>query len=826
MRILRKVLKGLGIVALVLAVGVLAWAAWLVRRAWPQTAGEAVAAGLAAPVSVVRDTWGVPQIYAANEHDLFFAQGYVHAQDRLWQMEFDRRVSSGRLAELLGPGLVPTDRYVRTIGIRRAAERDWRRLDSATRALLAAYAEGVNAFVASHRGRLPVEFSLFGIEPDAWTPVDSLAWGTMTAYSLSQNAVMELMRMRLAARLGDAAAARLMPPYEGPVILPPAAGAAMGAMGAMGAVAPRAAAAAPALPFGFLGLGAGRPRRGQAEAVLAGLFGPPSSALGSNAWVVHGSRTASGRPLLANDTHLGLGMPSVWYENGLHGGRFDVAGFSFPGVPLVLIGHNQSNAWGISNMCGDVEDLYVERRDAQGRLQGPGGWYAPEVAVESIPVRGGKPVELRVVISRHGPVINEVEDLPPGAPPLALRWAALDGNRLLDALTALNLAAGWDGFRRALALWDSPALNFVYADIEGHIGYQAAGRIPLRAPGHSGLAPVPGESDRFDWRGAIPWEAMPHVLDPPAGFVVTANNKVVGEDYPYHIAYDYADPYRPARIAAALAAAPRLTLAEARGIQTDTTAPEAAELLPLLLAVHAANERERQALAAVRSWNRRFDPESAGATIYYAWFRQLLRDSVSGSAGDDFMAAYPAFPINQTPMLVRVLQSGRRPWFDDRRPAPQESRDQMVGRSFTTAVGALAARLGGAPEEWRWGKVHVAFLAHQPFGNSGIGPLMWLFDGKPVPLGGEAFSVEANTPSPNPQHPYRVGFGVSQRLLVDFSDLGSVLAINSTGQSGDLLDPLSQDQIPLWGRGEYRTEPFSRQAVEAAARDRLTLKPR
>jgi penicillin amidase len=818
MRFLRRTLGVLGLLVLLVILAALTWAGWRVRRAWPRTAGEEAVPGLAAPVTVLRDAWGVPQIYAASEHDLFFAQGWVHAQERLWQMEFDRRVSSGRLAELLGPGLVETDRAVRTLGIRRAAERDWRLLDAGSRAILAAYAEGVNAFVAAHRDHLPVEFSIFGVEPAPWTPVDSLAWATMSSYSLSQNASVELMRLRLAARLGEAATARLLPPYEGPLILPDGAPAA--------AAAPRATTASE-LHWPPADLAAGRSPAGAAgEAMLAGLLGARSEVPGSNAWVVHGSRTASGRPLLANDTHLGLGMPSPWFENGLHGGRFEAAGFSFPGVPLVVIGHNARIAWGISNMCGDVEDLYVERRDAGGRLLGPAGWYAPEATPESIAVRGGRAVSIQVLASRHCPLVEEIEGLPPGSPPLALRWAGLDGNRLLDALAALDQAGGWEDFRRALASWDSPALNFVYADRDGHIGYQAAGRLPLRAPGHTGLEPVPGDTERYDWRGFIPWEAMPHVLDPAAGYVVTANNKVVGENYPYHIAYDYADPYRPARLAADLAAAPRLTLAQARRIQTDTTAPEAADLLPLLAAVRPASERERRALAVTRAWDRRFDPESAGATIYYAWFRELLRASVRDSVGQEFMDDYPAFPLNQTPMLVRLLAAGRRPWFDDRRPAPAESRDQLLGRSFTAAVDALAARLGDAPEEWRWRLVHVAFLAHQPLGQSGVGPLMWLFNGRPLPLGGEAFSVEANTPSPLPQHPYRVGFGVSQRLLIDLADLDGVLAVNSTGQSGALLAPHAQDQIALWAHGDYRTEPFSRPAVEAAARQRLILRPR
>jgi penicillin amidase len=807
----RRVWKAIGLALLTLSVAATALAAWWVRRSWPQTRGAITVPGLRAPVQVLRDRWGVPQIYATNEHDLLFAQGFVHAQDRLWQMDWDRRLSSGRLAALLGPALLPADRLVRTIGIRRAAERDWALLSPETRGWLAAYAEGVNAFLTARRGRLPLEFTLLGARPEPWTPLDTLAWGKMMAFSLGQNHGMEMMRSRLASRLGWVAASRLLPPYEGQLILPP------------GAVAPpqrqpllEATAAAGADGSASLS-GAG------SLGELARLLSPPAAALGSNAWVVHGSRTASGRPLLANDTHLELDMPSVWYENGLHAGRFDVAGFSFPGVPLVLIGHNRHIAWGISNMCGDVQDLYLERRDARGRLEAGDGWYEPQVVEERISVRGRRPELLRVVIGRHGPLVNAVEELP-AMPPTALRWTALDGTRLLDALAGVDLAADWPAFRRALALWGAPALNFVYADDAGHIGYQAAARIPVRGAGHLGLAPVPGWDERYAWRGDVPWEAMPHVLDPASGFIVTANNKVVAEDYPYHIGFDYADPYRAQRLTQLLAGAQWLSVADARRIQAETYSLPAAALRPYLLALRPGGERERRALAQVRAWDLRFEPESAGATIYYVWYRQLLRNMVGDVVGPEFLARYPGFPVFQTPLYVRFLAASRRPWLGGSRPAPRESRDELVQRSFQQAVAALAARLGAEPSGWRWGRVHTALLVHQPLGASGIALLERLFNGRPVPLAGEALTVEANSPSP--VRPYRVGLGVSQRLIVDLADLGSALAVNSTGQSGELFHPHREDQVELWGRNQYRLQPFSRQAVAAATRERLTLAPR
>lgn len=811
----RRLWKAAGITLVVLIAAAAVLAVWFVRRSWPETSGTLALAGLVAPVQVLRDGWGVPQIYAANEHDLLYAQGYVHAQDRLWQMEFDRRVSDGRLAELLGPAVLDADRLVRTLGVRRAAQHDWQLLDPGTRDLLTAYVQGINAFIAGHRDRLPLEFTLLGDAPGPWTPIDVLAWSKMMAFSLGQNHVQEVMRYRLAARLGEAAALRLMPPSEGPLILDAR------TAGQPAAAAPVAAATAVAGGAAALQAAAAETPRPSATRFL----GWPGFRPGSNAWVVHGSRTASGRPLLVNDTHLGLSMPSPWYENGLHGGRFDIAGLSFPGVPLVLIGHNARIGWGISNMCGDVQDVYVETRNGRGQMLGPGGWYDPQVIVERIPVKGAAAEELRVVVSRHGPILNDAEGIH-GAPPLALRWTALDGTRLLDAVVALDTARDWPSFRAALSLWGAPALNFVYADVAGNIGYQAAGRIPLRAPGHPGMAPVPGDTARYDWRGDIPWEGMPKILNPEAGYIVTANNKVVGEDYPYHIAFDYADPYRAQRLGDLLAARPRLTVAEAQRLQTETYSLPAATLLPHLLAVQPASARERRALAQVRAWDLRFTTGSAGATIYHAWYVRVLRGMIDGIVDPAFLKDYPGVAVDQTPLYVRLFAEGRVSALDDRRAPGAGARDALAARAFRDAVTDLAARLGRDPEDWRWGRVHTAFLAQEPLGESGIAVLERLFNGKAVPLAGDAFSPDANTPSLDPDHPYRSAFGVTQRQILDFGDLGRSLAINSTGQSGELFHPHREDQIEAWGRGAYRTLPFSRAAVETATRERLQLVPR
>ncbi len=673
MKRLRKILKVLGLLVLALLVVLAIAAFWFVRRGWSQTEGEITVAGLTAPVEVVRDAWGVPHIYAANEADLFFAQGYVHAQDRLWQMELNRHLSGGRMAELFGRPALETDRYLRTLGMRRNAERSWQLLEPETRSFLESYARGVNAYLESHRGALPVEFTILGARPQPWTPIDCLAWAETMGLSLGQNHAVELKRVALAAKLGEQRARQLLPPYpaEGAVIVPPG-------EGGYPAVEP-----GPETPGGPL---------------LASLLGPPAFSRGSNNWVVHGSRTTTGKPILANDTHLGLNMPSEWYENGLHAGRFDVVGFSMAGLPFVVIGHNQRVAWGITAMNGDTQDLYVETFDAQKRRYQAGDqWQEPQRIHEQIPLKSGQKVDLEIVVTRHGPIINDVSGLTQ-SPPMALRWAAADGNRFLDALPRMNLAKDWPSFREALSLWGSPTLNFVYADVDGNIGYQAAGNIPLRAPGDEGLVPMPGAGGEHDWRGYVPFAEMPSVLNPKAGFVASANNKVVADSYPHFIAHDYADPYRATRITEVLAAGRKVSVDDMKRLQADTVSPTAPKLRPYLKAVKPENDLQKRALEQVERWDGHMNADSPGATIFYTWYFHLLPDIGSDELGEELARVSRAMFFGQTPLYIRLMETPDAPWFerraDPRQGDPGRHRPPQLRRGGPLARRAPGRRSG------------------------------------------------------------------------------------------------------------------------------------
>jgi len=828
MKLLRKILKVGAIVLVVLILVLVVLGFWFVRRPWPEVNGTFYATGIEANIEVIRDGWGVPHIYAANEHDLFFAQGYVHAQDRLWQMEFNRLIGTGSLSKVLGPAPVPTDAFMRTIGLRRAAEKDWEMLDQEARDMLEAYAAGVNSYIDSHRNRLPLEFSVLRFEPEPWTPIDSLTWSKLMSLNLSLNQGWEIMRVRLAAKLGEDAAHQLFAPYRGPVIVPsevlPGSEASEAGVGE--------AAAVVGARWGEPGSFAGpeRDRAGSESAfrtVAGSLIAQPGS-WGSNSWVVHGSRTASGQPLLANDTHLGLAMPSVWYEIGLHGGRFNDVGFSFAGMPLVVIGHNGRIAWGITNMCTDVQDHFIERLDAPRnptKYEFRGEWRDLEIIPETIGIAGREPVQIPVRRTHHGPIMNDVDARLPRDKPMALRWPALDGGRLVEALMRLNLAGNWQEFHDALSLWDTPSVNFTYADVAGNVAYQTTGKIPIRPPGDLGLAPKPGWTGEYEWQGFVPYAEMPRSFNPPAGFIVTANNKVVDDDYPYYVAYDMADPYRAQRITEVLAADSSVTIADVRTLHGDVYSLAAVDLRPYLLGIEPEDELQKRALAEVEAWdNFELRIDSPGATVFKVWSWHLWRRILS----DELQELYPDYreqAVNQLPMLIDLLAQPESPWFDDTTTAEVvETCDDAVRRSLADAVAWLAERYGSDPAGWEWGTVHPMIFGHVPLGQSGIGPLERIFNSDPLPLGGDAYTVNAALYSPN--NPFAVNFGVSQRLIIDLDDLSNSLAINSTGQCAHAFHRLREDQIPMWGNGEYHPVLFTREAVEAGAKATLTLAPR
>lgn len=799
---MRRALAILGVVVACIVGAVLVLAvvggSLYVRRTFPTIDGTVKLAGLQSTVEVYRDTWGVPHIYADNAEDLFFAQGYVEAQDRLWQMEFNRRVASGTLSEICGEATLDTDRFLRTLGWRRVAEEDAEGLTGEQRTMLEAYSAGVNAFVESHRDSLPLEFTIMGVEPEPWTPTDSIAWAKVMAWDLGGNWETELLRARLVEALGEDKAAELAPPYpeDFPLIIPTEVG-----------------DYSHLESEGLLAQAAG----------LKGILGGGGPGVGSNNWVVDGSKSATGMPLLANDMHLGLQMPSIWYEVHLVGGGLNVEGYSFPGVPGVIVGHNEHIAWGVTNLGPDVQDLYIEKVNPENpdQYEYQGQWMDMGVFDEVIEVSGQDPVVERVQVTRHGPVITPVvEGL---SEVIAFRWTALEPNQMVEAVLMLDGASSWEEFRAALRLWAVPSQNFVYADTEGNIGYQAPGLIPIRSEGHTGLLPVPGWTGDYEWQGYIPFDELPSTLNPSTHALVTANNKVVGDDYPYVLAYDYSVGHRAQRITELVGEKQTLTAEDFQRVQGDTYSIPAEIFTPYILQIEPEGFLQERALNELRDWDYRCDAESTGAAIFEVFYVKLVENTFGDELGEELLADYTGSWSWHHIALEEMIQESDSPWFDDVRTAERETRDDVVSRSFADALDYLGNRFGDVPHAWEWGRLHGATFVHQPLGESGIAVLEKVFNRGPVEVGGSGHTV--NAASFDPEEPYATTHGVSQRLIVDLSDFDNSLSTHTTGQSGLAFHAHYDDMISLWQNVDYHPLLWSREAIERNMEGLLLLEP-
>jgi len=813
-RTLFKIIAVIVIVVLVLGLIGFGYGTFAVRRPWPKTDGTIQVDGLQAETTIVRDSWGVPHVYASNSHDLFFAQGYVHAQDRFWQMEFWRRIGSGRLAEILGESALETDRFLRTMGWHRTAAQELEQLDAETRAVLEAYAEGVNAYISIHRGRLGLEFTVLGLtgvkfEPELWTPLNTLTWAKMMAWDLGGNMDDELLRAHIAARLGTPAVGVLAPPYpdDYPIIVPhPLAGATLDAV-------PKAA-------FETHTLGAG-------------------DDLGSNNWVIAGDRTETGTPFLANDPHLGIQMPSIWYEIGLHCDPvgpdcpYNVVGASFASAPGVIIGHNDCIAWGVTNLGPDVQDLFIERVNPENpnQYEFQGEWLDMDIVREEITVAGEEePVVVFARITHHGPIINDVvggaeEDWALGWQPLALSWTALQPGTLVHSIVLLDRASNWEEFREALSYWDVPSQNFVYADVEGNIGYQAPGRIPIRAAGN-GSSPVPGWTDEYEWVDYIPFDELPRAFNPPEGYIVTANNAVVEPDFPYFISMDWSPGYRARRIVELIEADSSLSLADIQIMQGNSSPVWAEDVLPYLLVLPSTGsgagdeQRLAEALELLRAWDRRAGRDSAGAALFEAFRVHLIDLTFSDELGEQLLRR--ARGTAQV-ALVDFLADEDSPWFDDVTTPQVETRDDILLRALEEAAEELTETLGRNMTRWRWEYLHTATFENQSLGQSGIAPIEAIFNRGPVPVDGTIATL--NNTGYSLSNPYGVVIVPSYRQIVDLGDLTRSVSMHTTGQSGHPFHPHYDDMIDPWRNIKYHAMLWERGDVEADAEGVLVLTP-
>ena len=826
------------VVLLVLAVCVTAvYMRQAAIAALPQLEGTISLTGLRAPVEVLRDEHGVPHIRAQSSEDLFFAQGYVTAQDRLWQMDMMRRYAAGELSSALGEKTIKVDKRQRILGLRRIAAAAAAQLSPRDRAWFEAYARGVNAYIQEHQHSLPFEFRVLRYFPRAWAPEDSFLVSAVMVQMLNgEEYLSELSREKILQIAGPEKTADLFPDHSFRDIPPGTDEKRFAAQSAH--TEPVREDTENNYPTHALKRGLNRPPATQArERVLigpppqtphsspttglewatrlllpnAGRGEPPSEGAGealvpgSNNWVVSGAHTVSGRPLLSNDMHLGLQIPNTWYEAQLSGGGFEVGGVTLPGMPGVIVGHNNRIAWGFTNLGPDVQDLYIETFNAQGEYLTPQGWRKPEVRHEVIHVKGGKDVALDVEVTRHGPIITPL--LKHDTRKLALRWTVYDPHVVNWVFFEVNRAQNWDEFQQAFSNFGAPGQNVVYADVDGNIGYHATGFVPVRKAG-DGTLPQNGADDSHEWAGYIPFDQMPHVFNPPSGIIGTANARVTPDGYPGMITREWAAPFRTERIYTVLHEQRKLAPADMLQLQSDTYSALDKEVAEHAVAavdhIPNASARAKQAANLMRNWDGRMDKSFAAAAIAFKTrkaLRLMLLESALGESNVENYAWY-----GETVWLDNLLHERPARWL----PANYTSWDSLILASLEKALKEAPSDLSS----WHFGDFYKIDVSHQAFGGM---PILgrWFSTGA-QPLSGDTISVKQVARS----------FGPSERLTVDFSDLDQTTLNIVNGESGHVASPYFNDQWSDWYNGSTFTFPWSAPAVEKTTVHRLTLAPR
>ena len=775
---MKKLLIAAATCLLSLLLGVLLFLILSFRLSLPKENGEIAVSGLTSAVKVVRDRFGVPHVFAPTDLDLFFAVGYVQAQDRMWQMELFRRAGFGRLSEIFGSKTLETDRFLRNLGFREAALKDYENLRADVKEALIAYSKGVNAWMSTKKLDWPPEFLLLRYRPEPWGVLDSLVIKEIQALTLCTDYPSELARAELVKKVGRERALQILEEdIEGPS------------------------------------------REGTAEGLsalqLARLFFS-SASRGSNNWVVAGSRTESGRPLLANDPHLEITLPPVWYEIHLNSPGFNVVGVSFPGEPLVVIGHNTAIAWGVTNSGADVQDIYIEKlNEARDSYFDGDGWKSLLKKEEIIRVRGRKrPEKMDVLWTARGPLLSSAgaED----GSSFSLRWTIQEGGRIFESLYLLNRAQNWEEFCRAIELWDVPSQNFVYADVDGNTGLYLSGRIPRRDKA-AALFPVPGWEEKNQWTGYLDEKQKPNVLNPGSGYIITANNKIVPADYSFYISCDFDVPFRAKRIEELIVGRAKHSVDSFRIIQNDVLSRRAELFLAYIRRLQPAGEKARKARDLLSSWNGQMDagPEAA---LFSVFMNILQEQTFEDELGEEFQDFRRLFNRKQSGLL-RILDDPTSPWFDRQETRENENRDDIFTVSLDKAYRWLEKKCG-PPDKWDWAKIHRLKFSHA----LGRVPVFFFFNRGPFPLDGDPFCIKASS-SGDFSGDFAAAAGVSFRQIIDLADFRRSVCVLTSGQSGHFLSRHYDDQISLWLKGEYRPMLFSSEDIEANAEAVLVLKP-
>ncbi|MBL8078492.1 MAG: penicillin acylase family protein [Anaerolineales bacterium] len=812
-------------------------------KSFPQIDGEIKVDGLDGPVDIYRDSMGIPNIYATTSHDIFFAQGYVHAQERFWQMDAWRHIGSGRLSEMFGSGQAETDAFLRTLGWRQTAEAEWEGLSLETRAILQDYTDGVNAYLKDHSDTaLSLEYAVLGLlspkyEIEAWTPIHSLTWGKAMAWDLRGNMGEEIERAVMLKTLTPEQVAQLFPAYpddhpviankigEGPTMTPAFNNSQVN-VEALHAVE-------------------------QNVKLLDSFLGPWNDGIGSNSWAVSGKLTDTGMPLLANDPHLGIQMPSIWFQIGLHCVEksadcpFEVAGFSFAGVPGVVIGHNDKIAWGFTNVGPDVMDLYIEKVNPENpnQYEVNGKWVDFETRDEIIKMANGDTIEITVRSTRHGPVISDTygplkdqgdpkdaEFVPfkdrsgvevPEPYVIALAWTALTPSTPFEAIWGFDQAQNWEEFREAASNFHVPAQNLLYADVEGNIGYQMPGDIPIRSKG-DGTVPVPGWTDEYEWKGMIPFEELPYTFNPQEGYIVTANNQVQPDGYPHFITYDWDYGFRADRIVNMIQSAPnKIDIAYIQKMHGDAYDANGAVFVPLLLDLELDSDLQ-PALDTLKNWDYQAQSDSTSAAIFNAFWRHFLQNTFNDDMPEE--RYYPDGGSRWNEVMRNMAKDSKDPFWDDKATTDViETMEFVMKKSFADGVAELKDTYGKDMSKWTWGDMHAATFRNSTLGESGIFLIEDLFNRGPFPVGGGEAIVNATGWSV--KDGYETNWLPSMRQIIDLKNLNNSVTVHTTGESGHAYHKHYDDMAPLWAGIQYYPMWWDQDSIIEDAEGHLKLVP-
>ncbi len=798
---MRDAIKFIGLfagalVCLILVVSLERFAA--MRLSLPELNGQMPVRGIQAQVDILRDAEAVPHIYGETSEDVFFGLGVVHAQDRLWQMEASRRLAQGRLSEILGNSTVDIDEYFRTLNFTKYAEASFAKLSPKSRYYFEAYAAGVNSIIESAQWSQPPEFILLFHRPEPWTAADSLLITKMMSVGLSTNMVHEIRRLQLLDQLTPEQILQFFPAYpdSDPIT-----------MSSLVPSGRNADASGPPEDFPF-----------------------ESTKGASNNWVVDGSRTKSGKPLLANDPHLELTAPSVWYLAHLALPTGNVVGGTIAGIPAVIVGRNDHIAWGFTNTGADTQDLFVERLnpDNPSEYETPEGFAPFNEREETIRVRFGSDVTRTIRESRHGPVLpqnwggfNQI--YAPQDYALAVQWTALDENDLtaeagLQVMTARN----WDEFIEAARLFHQPMQNIVYGDVDGNIGFIAPASVPIRKPGNDlrGLFPAPGWEDAYNWAGFVSFDELPKLYNPDRHMIVTANNRIVPPEYPYLITARWEPGLRARRIEAALIDGNPHDLASFKKLQADDVSQLALDLMPILESATPVSAAGRAALDLVLSWDGAMAAEDARPLIFVGWYREIARQLYQDELGKHFFTHWTFKPIFVKQVLSQI--GDREIWCDDVTTETVETCVQILSSALDTAIRDLAETHGSDMTQWKWGEAHVAIHAHNPFDRF---PLLNDFFNIEVPTGGGFYTINRGGHRFAAVEPFANIHGSGYRAIYDFANLEQSVYMQSTGQSGNVFSSFYDNFVERWSKVDYVSIPTDRSIVEEQAMGRLKLVP-